>query len=425
MPSIFCLILALATLPTFADEPIDRNYQWPQWRGPSADGVAPHANPPLTWSETENVKWKIEIPGAGSSTPIIWDDKLFLLTAIQTDRKDESLPAPEDQPERQFGIVFPNQFHEFVVLCLNRNTGDEIWRKVVHEEVPHEGHHPDNDYASASPVTDGRHLYVSFGSRGVYCLDLDGNVKWERDLGQLDTRRSFGEGSSPALYGDTLVTVWDHEGQSFIEALDATTGDTRWKQERDEPSAWATPYVIERDGRAQVVTNASNAVRSYDLTTGELLWQCAGQVGNVTPCPVATEKLVFCMSGFRGSALFALPLDQTGDLTGTEKIAWSKDRGTPYIPSPLLWDDRLYFTQGNEGILTCLDASTGETVIDRTRLPGISKIYASPVGAAGRIYLTSRDGQTLVIRHGTEFEELASNKLDDYEFDASPVRRYR
>ena len=325
-----------------------------------ANGVAPQGNPPTEWSETKNVRWKVEIPGVGSSTPIIWGDRIFLLTAIETDKVSPDVPPPAEQPKRPFGIVFPNHVHQFAVLCLNRADGKTLWQQVATEAVPHEGHHPDNDFASATPITDGQRLYVSFGSRGLYCYDMAGNLKWQRKLGELQTRLSFGEGSSPALHDGTLVTTWDHEGPSFIVALDAATGEERWRQPRDEQSDWATPLIVQRNGSTQVVTNASKRVRSYDLTTGELLWECGGQVGNVTPSPVAGHDLVFCMSGYRGNALYALPLDQRGDLTGGDKIAWKQDRGTPYIPSPLLYDDRLYFTQANDGILSCLNARTGE-----------------------------------------------------------------
>jgi outer membrane protein assembly factor BamB len=400
------------------DDPALAN--WPQFRGPLACGVAPQGQPPVEWSPEKNVRWKVEVPGVGSSTPVVWNDKVFLLTAIETDRQAEGVPDPADQPKRPFGIVFPNRVHQFVVLCLDRATGKTLWQQVAAELVPHEGHHPDNDFASATPVTDGQRLYVSFGSRGVYCYDLAGNLQWQHDLGDLSTRLSFGEGSSPALHGNRLVTTWDHEGQSFVAAQDAATGEVVWRKDRDESSTWATPLIVEREGKTQVITNASNKVRSYDLDSGELLWECGGQVANVSPCPVANDKLVYCMSGYRGSALFALPFDQRGDLTGSDKIAWKHDRGTPYVPSPLLYDNRLYFTQSNEGILSCLDAATGKVVIDRTRLPGIRQMYASPVGAAGRVYLTSRDGVTLVIKHADTFEVLATNRLDE-PIDASPA----
>ena len=202
--------------------------------------------------------------------------------------------------------------------------------------------------------------------------------------------------------------------------LDATTGDTLWRIDRDEPSGWATPLVVPRPGVTQVVTNGKNRVRSYDLRDGSLLWQCGGQVSNVTPSPVATADTVFCMSGFRGSALFALPLGATGDLTSSTKIEWNKSRGTPYVPSPLLYQGRLYFNQSNDAILTCLEAATGEPVMDRVRLPGVQRIYASPVAADGRIYIAGRDGATLVMAQGREFDVLATNFLDEGA-DASPA----
>lgn len=391
----------------------DFSNNWHQFRGPLATGEAPAGDPPIEWSETKNVRWKVEIPGEGSSTPIGWGNRIFLLTAIKTDKKTDAVPEPDQQPKRQFGIVFPNHYHQFVVLCLDRASGKMLWQKVATEVVPHEGHHPDNDFASSTPITDGKHLWVNFGSRGVYCYDFEGNLVWQKDFGKLQTRLSFGEGSSPALHDGILVTTWDSDGPAFIVAQDASTGDVLWKKDREEKSGWATPLIVDRGGRAQVITNASNRVRSYDLKTGELLWECGGQVANVTPSPVALGDTVFCMSGYRGSACFALPLNQTGDLTDTDKIAWKLDRGTPYIPSPVLYENRLYFTQSNNGILTSVDAATGKPILETQRLPGIRSLYASPVAAAGRIYFTSRDGTTVVLRHGDVLEVLAKNQLDD------------
>lgn len=413
---VVCLLLTIDAI-GFAAEPA-ASQQWPAWRGPLANGVAPHGQPPTEWSETQNVRWKVAIPGEGSSTPIVWGDRIFLLTAIKTDRKSDKVPAAADQPQRLFAIVFPAEYHQFVVLCLDRATGRTLWRQIATEQVPHEGHHPDNDFASASPVTDGQRLYVSFGSRGVFCYDLNGNKIWERDLGDLNTRYSFGEGGSPALYGDTLVSTWDQEENSFIVAQDAATGAVRWRKERDEVTSWATPLIVERAGRVQVIVNATKRARSYDLKTGELLWECGGQGTNVTPSPVASDQFAFCMSGYRANLCVALPFDQRGDLTDSDKIGWKYTKGTPYIPSPLLSGQRLYFTQTNVGILTCLDALTGRPLFERTRLPGISSLYGSPVAAAGKVYITSRDGVTVVLRDGDQFDLLATNKLDDH-FDAS------
>jgi outer membrane protein assembly factor BamB len=417
--SVLCLGIGLCIVHNACGQD-DLSSNWPNWRGPLVSGVAPQGDPPTTWSETENIRWKVEIPGEGSSTPIIWGNKIFLLTAVKTEKVADTVPEAADQPKRPFGIIFPRNFYQFTVLCLDRATGKKLWSQVATERVPHEGVHPDNDFASSSPVTDGKRLFVSFGSRGVYAFDLEGKKLWEKEFGTLQTRNSFGEGSSPALHGNILVTTWDQDGPSFITAQNADDGELLWRKDRDEKTAWATPLIVERAGKVQVITNASNFVRSYDLFTGEELWRCAGQVTNVTPSPVANDKLVFCMSGYRGSALYALPFDQTGDLTDSNKIAWQLDRGTPYIPSPLLYDDRLYFTQSNEGILSCVQASTGKILIERTRLKEISQCYASPVAAAGRVYFTSRRGVTTVIKHADELEILATNKLEE-DFDASPA----
>jgi outer membrane protein assembly factor BamB len=229
----------------------------------------------------------------------------------------------------------------------------------------------------------------------------------------------FGEGSSPVVHDDLVILNWDHQGGAFITALDARSGETVWKVDRDEYSTWATPLVIEHNGRTQVIVNGTQRVRSYDLKTGEIIWECGGQVRAAIPCPVSDGQLAFAMTGYIGNALFAIPLDSTGDITDTDKIAWKrKEPGTPYVPSPLLYGELLYFTGSNRGLLSCLEAKTGTPLIDRKRLEGISNIYASPVAADNRIYFTGRDGTTVVVKVGGALEILATNKLDD-RFDAS------
>ena len=393
---------------------------WHQWRGPEANGVSRTATPPIEWSEGENIRWKMPIDGNGSSTPIIWDNKVFLLTAIDTGKVDPSLPKPEDQPERVFGIKYPNTTYRFAVLCLDRKTGKELWRRTATERIPHEGHHGDNDFASASPTTDGERLYCWFGSAGLFCYDLDGNRLWDRDLGKAYMGASLGEGCSPVVHDGRLVIVRDQQRQSAIEVLDARTGEMRWKADREEPNAWATPMILHHSGKTQVVTAASNMVRSYDLSDGEIIWQCSGLTGNVIPSPVVDGDVVYCMSGYQGCALLALPLSATGDISSSDAIVWTRSRGTPYVPSPLLYDGKLYFSQSNQAILSCLDSKTGDEIMDRTRLSGISRIYASPVGARGRVYITGRNGTTLVLQRSEELKMLATNKLDD-QFDASPA----
>ena len=393
---------------------------WHQWRGPEATGVAPAGDPPIDWSETRNVKWKFEIPGHGKSTPIIWGQRVFLTTAVDTGKSVESTTPPEEQPERPFGIKFPTTLFCFVVLCLDRDTGKVLWERTAIEELPHEGHHGDNSHASASPTTDGRFLYVSFGSRGVFCYDLEGELRWQRKLEDVSTRLSFGEASSPVIHGDVLIVNRDNETKSQILALDAKTGDILWQAPRDEISAWATPLIVEAGGKTQVITSASNRVRTYDLATGNVLWECGGQVSNVTPSPVRFEDQVICMSGYKGSSAIAMPLAAQGDITASDQVAWHYERDTPYVPSPLLYGGLLYFNKSNSAVFTCLDAKTGKPLLEAVRLPGLSNIYASPVGAADRIYICGRDGTTLVLKRATTLEVLATNKLDD-PLDASPA----
>ena len=373
---------------------------WPQWRGPLGNGVSPTADPPTKWSETSNVRWKVKLPGSGTGTPIIWNDQVLVQAAV---------PGAD-----------PNGPIRFTLLSLDRRTGKIAWQKVAREEVPHEGHHRDHGYASQSPVTDGRYLVSFFGSRGLHCYDLQGNLKWTKQLGQMRTRNGFGEGSSAALSGDTVVVNWDHEGEDFIAAFDAATGKERWRQPRDEPTSWATPLIVEHGGRAQVISTATNKIRSYDLATGKPVWECAGMTTNTIPSPVANEEMVYVMSGFRGNSLLAIRLGREGDLTGTDAIAWSHRRNTPYVPSPLLYGDRLYFFSNNSGILSCFHARTGKALIDAVRIDALPNVYASPVGAAGRVYLVGRNGAMVVLKDADQLEVLATNKLEDG-FEASPA----
>jgi len=428
---------------------------WPQWRGPLATGAAPTADPPITWGEGKSVRWKVKLPGRGTSTPIVWGDSIFIQTAIATAKQaapaaaaDAPAAAPTRAPVLQaepppdggrrrggpggrgggggggFGALpAPTEPFQFVLLCLDRKTGQPRWQKVVREEIPHEGHHRDHGFSSYSPITDGKHVYAYFGSRGLHCFDMDGNPKWQKDLGRMETRNGFGEGSSPALYGDTIVINWDHQGDDFIIALDKNTGEQRWREPRDEEQTWSTPLIVEHDGQAQVVTTATNKVRSYDLKTGKQIWEAPGLTSNTIPSPVAGDGMVYATAGFRGSALYAIRLGKTGDLSGTDAIAWSAKRGTPYVPSPLLYGNRLYVYSGNNAMLSCYDARTGKPILETERIDDLDGVYASPIGAGGRVYLVGRDGTTVVIKHldkTDKVEVLATNQLDE-RFDASPA----
>lgn len=331
-----------APLPTSFDR--EKLANWHQWRGPLACGLAPAGDPPVEWSEAKNIAWRTAIPGDGSSSPIVWRDWVFVTTAVKTDRMADALPAVTAEPPGGYKTERPRNYYRFVVLCIDRASGRILWERTATEEVPHEGHQPTHGYASASPTTDGQRLYVSFGSRGIFGLDLDGNVLWKRDLGDMVTRFGWGEGSSPVLHRESLVVNWDHEGDSAIFVLDARTGATRWKANRDEVTSWSTPLVVEWRNRIQVIVSATRRVTSYDLDTGRVLWECGGQTVNCIPSPVAAEGIVYCMSGYQGSALYAIPLDSAGDLTGSGRVAWTHRGGTPYVPSPLLAGGHLYFT---------------------------------------------------------------------------------
>ena len=510
---------------------------WPTWRGPAANGVAPGGNPPTEFSESKNVQWKTKVPGSGSSTPVIWGDQVFVLTAEKTGKKvaaaggesrerglgterrqrpdgerpegrgrgeqgsrggdrprpdgdrgsrggerprpdgerserggqsgfgggsfnreefikrfdkdgdgelnDAERDAMRDELRQQFsggrggersprsgrssrgrggfgGGSKPTEEYRYVLISLDRNTGKENWRRVAATQVPHEGHHRDHGYASGSPVTDGEHIIVSFGSRGLYCYDMKGKLQWKKDFGDMRMRNSFGEGTSPALHGDTVVLLWDHEGDSALYALDKKTGKLKWKTDRDEASGWCTPVVTIHDGVTQVIVNGTRAVRSYQLSDGKLLWQCSGQTSNAIPSVVVDENFAYAMSGFRGAHLAAIKLGGSGDLTDSKSVSWTANRGTPYAPSPLLSNGRIWYLSGNNGILSVRDTKSGKLLVEGERLDGVSGVYASPVSAGGRVYIAGRNGTVSVLKDSAKLEVLATNKLDD-KFDCSPA----
>jgi outer membrane protein assembly factor BamB len=413
-PLLVAAVLVIAFTSTFLSA---GTADWPMWRGPLGTGVAPDADPPLEWSETKNVKWKIEIPGRGSSSPVIWGDRIFLLTAIPAGL------APDEQHKPRGGVN-PRVAHQFKVLAINRADGKVVWERVAKQETPHEASHQDNGtWASASAVTDGQHVIASFESRGIFCYDMNGTLVWQKDLGDKQMRNEFGEGSTPALHGNTLIVVWDHfvPGESFVVALDKRTGEERWRAKRDEIDTWATPAIVEEGGRTHVIVPGMNRLRSYDLATGAVLWETAGLTMNPIPSPVAGEGMVFATSGFRGNSLKAIKLaGAKGDITSTPNVVWTLDRDTPYVPSPLLYNGVLYILKTNNGLLSAFDAQSGKPHYQVQRLEKAPNVFASPVGAAGRVYIPGRDGTTVVVKHGPSFEILAENPLDDG-FDASPA----
>ena len=413
--------MTVAVSATHAQEGVPETY-WPQWRGPLATGVTPDGHPPVSWSETENIRWKVPIPGKGSASPIVWGDKVFVLTAVATGEEGSRREGLFSRLRRRIvGGIAASEVLRFTVIAYSRHAGRVLWERVAAEELPHEGTHQTGSFAAPSAVADEEQVCAFFGSRGLYCYNLDGRLLWEQHLGDMTIRLGFGEGASPVMYKDAIVVNWDHQGQSFITALDKRTGRERWRVERDEQSSWSTPLVVEHGGRAQVVTSATSRVRSYDLETGRLIWEADGLTQNAIPSPVSAEGMVFVTSGYSGNRLWAVRLAAAeGDITDSDAIAWSLDEDTPYVPSPVLHDGILYLLKSNRGVLSAYDAKTGQRHYGPERLPGIRNVYASPVAAGGRIYITSREGTTLVIADGPRVEVLATNVLDDG-FDASPA----
>ncbi len=392
--------------------------QWHQWRGPFGTGeAADDAKPPRKWDDKTNIRWVADLPGEGSSTPAVWGDQVFVLSAESSDRKAETPPVADAQSKTRP----PENYHRFVVTCIDRNTGATRWQKLAVEQVPHEGKHPTHTYAAASPTTDGERLFASFGSRGIFCYTMEGELLWQKDLGDMTTRFGWGEAVTPAVTGDLLIVNWDQENGSFITALDAKTGEERWRKERpDEATSWNTPLITEFGGRTLAIVNGTGRARAYDVESGDVVWECGGQTVNAIPSPVRFEDFVVCMSGFKGAASFAIPLTSTGDVTGSPSLLWKHDQGTPYVPSPTLSGYRLYFTGSNSDVMTCLDVRTGKPIAERKRLSGLGELYASPLAANGHVYFLGRHGTTAVVRDNDATEIVAINFIND-SFDATPI----
>ena len=405
------LVLALVAQATAGGE---LGAGWPWWRGPLGNGVSPDGDPPVRWSETQNVRFKVKVEGDGLATPVVWGDRIYVLSARSLDPAQGARPGANPS-----GAKLAKQ--RYLVTAYDRKHGSVAWQRVAIERVPHEGRHEESGWATASPVTDGERLYAHFGSAGTFAYTLAGELAWKVDLGDMTTRLGYGEGSSPALWGDTLVVNWDHEGDSFVVALDARTGAERWRKQRPgELTSWSTPLVREHEGRVQVIVAGGGRTRGYDIRTGEELWSLSGLGMNAIPTPTYNAGVLYLASGKRDSPrMLAVDLrGARGDLDGTRAVLWSRDRDTPYVSTPLLYRGQLYFFKHVLSLLTSVDAATG--ALRFSERVSLGNVFASPVAAAGRIYLLDRDGKALVLASGPKLEVLAENRLDDG-FDASPV----
>jgi outer membrane protein assembly factor BamB len=380
---------------------------WPNYRGPNYDGVA-RGVVPLEFSLTKNLAWKVHIPGRGHSSPVIWGNRIFLTTAIPTAAAGDEY-APNLRKE-----------HRLVVMCLDRNTGKLLWERNPKTVTPPDGHQvPYGSYASNIPVTDGRRVYFFWESRGIFVYDLDGKLEWQKDFPQLRKRGEFGEGTPAMFDGDTLYLKFDQEQNSYLIALDKNSGKELWRVDRAEPSSWSPPLMVTHNGKKQLIV-AGTRVRSYDPSTGKLVWECAGLGLNSIPSMVSANGVVYAMTGFQNPNMLAIRIDREGDLTGTDAVLWSNNRGNPYNPSPVLKDDILYFIS-DTAMLSAFKASTGEAYYRQQRLPGAYSLKASPVAVNGKLHFATEQGDVVVVKMGEKFEVLATNKMGDDMFIATPA----
>jgi outer membrane protein assembly factor BamB len=311
--------------------------------------------------------------------------------------------------------------YDLVVVCLDRNTGRLLWQKTARTAKPHEGYHfRYGSFASNSPVTDGQRVYAFFGSYGLFTYDLDGKLLWEKSFEPMYMRNSFGEGVAPVVDGNSLYLKFDHERGSYLLALDARDGKQLWRADREEQSSWSQPFVTTVAGKKQLIVSATNKTRAYEPETGKVIWEVGGLGANVIPAPVRIDDLVIVQSGYRDPNMLAVRLGRSGDLTGTDAIVWTNNRGNSYTPSPVLADGKLYLVTDN-GMLSCLNARTGEAYYRQQRLSKAYSFKASPVAAGGRLYLAAENGDVVVVKLGEKFEEVAVNTLTDQMFVATPA----
>jgi outer membrane protein assembly factor BamB len=392
------------------------NADWLQWRGPFNTGMAA-GDAPLRWSDSSNIRWKIAVPGKGHSTPLIVGNRLFLTTAVPTGRRSDVGP----NRSRAGGGADAGLEHRFEVLAIDRETGKIVWQRTATVATPHEGYHRTyGSFASNSPATDGKRLFAFFGSRGLYTYDLNGNLLWQKDFGvRMRMDQAFGEGTGVTLHDDRLLLHFDHLDRGFLAMLEPDTGREIWRIPRTERFNWAAPFVAAHEGKRQVVVNGLT-VRSYEFETGKLIWEAAGLGENSIPQPVQHGDLVFAMSGHTIKMIMAIRLGRTGNLSESNAIAWSTSRGAPYTPSPVVHQNRLYVVT-DTGLLSNFNAATGQPLYQQMRLPKPYNFKASPVGANGKLYLATEEGDVVVVRMGDQFEVLATNTLTDQSFISSPV----
>jgi outer membrane protein assembly factor BamB len=396
---------------------------WPQYRGAQVDGLAQGATLPDTWSATENVVWKINVPGWGWSSPIVWGDRIYVTSAVG--EQPLSKPKVGGYPG---GHLQQTDVHRWMIYCLDFNTGKVMWEREAHRGVPPQLRHPRNSYASETPVTDGERVYAYFANVGLFCYDLSGEKLWEQHWPAYPMRDGWGTATSPVLHGDRIFIQNDNDQESFLLALEKRTGKQLWRVARQDKSTWSTPYVWEHELRTELVTIGSNKIRSYDLD-GKLLWELSGTSGLVSLTPVAKHGLLYVGAGYHYGPLYAIRPGALGDITlGNDEssnkwIAWSQPRGSSIHPCYLISGDRL-FVLFDAGLFACSSALTGEEVFPRKRLnTGGGRFYASPWAYNGKIFLLNEDGTTWVVEDGPEFKVIRKNSLNDLTWATPAIAR--
>lgn len=392
--------------------------QWPQFRGPDAKGVSEGSDLPIRWSETENVMWNTEIPGLGWSSPIVWNDSIYLTSVVSGEPVEEPLGGLYRGRETWLPSTAE---HRWLVYALDVETGAIRWAREVHSGVPTHGHHLKNTLASETPITDGESVFVYFGNVGVFALDTNGTLQWSYELKASNTRLEWGTASSPILWDDQLFVINDNDDQSYLLALSAETGAELWRSNRDEGTNWSTPYIWDNELRTEIITTGSDRVRSYDLD-GDLLWQLSGMSSISIPTPFAAFGLLYLSSGYLGDQnrpVFAIRPGASGDISLTAQessndfVVWSQPQAAPYNPSPIVYGD-YYYTLLDRGFFTSHDARTGEEIYARQRIDVGAAFTASPWAYDNKIFVLSEDGETYVIRAGQTFEVIGRNSLNEF-----------
>ncbi|HET9533029.1 MAG TPA: PQQ-binding-like beta-propeller repeat protein [Blastocatellia bacterium] len=396
---------------------------WPSFRGPYAKGVAEGHPTPTSWDgeKSVNVLWKVAIPGLAHSSPVVWGEKVFVTTSVSSEAKPyfrHGLYGDVDSAKE-------DTKHSWKLYCLDKRTGKIVWERVAYEGVPRIKRHIKATHANCTPATDGRYVVAFFGSEGLYCYDLNGKLVWKQDLGVLDSGwfydpdYQWGVASSPIIYKDMVILQCDVQKNSFIAAYDIKTGKRLWMTPREEIPSWGTPTIYEGKGRAELITNATRAVRGYDPMTGKELWKLTGNPEVTATTPITGHDLIYIANSYRpNQPIYAIRPGATGDIslkdgkTTNEFVAWSYQRGGTYMPTPIIYGDYLY-TCANHGILSCYNAKTGERLYQE-RIGGKGGSYsASPVAADGKIYLSSEDGEVFVVKAGPKYELLATNPMGE------------